>query len=112
MNGIPIRHGGESQSGSSFGRQILEAVDREIGPAIEHRSLYFASEDADAAHRCQRSVPVAVTFRRNVNDLDVAVAGRVTDQIGDVVRLPQGELAGSRGNPDHSAGGIAHGQSV
>lgn len=90
MHWIPIRHRSESQTGSGFSRQILEAMDREIGPTIEHRGLNFAGEDADAAHGCERSVSVAVTFRRNVNDLDVAVAGRVADQIGDVMCLPQG----------------------
>jgi len=112
MDGSPLWHSSECQAGGGFSRQVFEAVNGEVGPAIEHGGLHFASEHADATHRSERSIAITIAFRRNVYHFDFAAAVRISNQVSDIMGLPQGKLAGSRGNPDHSAGGITHVWSV
>src|SRR5262249_7862533 len=97
------RDGGENQSGYWNGRQIFQAVNRKIGPAVAQRVLDRLGEQAVAADLRQRLVLNLVTVRLNNDEFHSATGGGRPKQVGDVIRLPQRQWA-SAGTDSEGAG--------
>ena len=89
------RHGRQHEPGSRLGRKVLQAVDRQVSVAIEHRLLNFAGEHSQAAESAQPAGLVAVSGRGDVHDLDGQVRGDSAQETGYMIRLPERQTAGA-----------------
>ena len=89
----------QCQPVDGVGGEVLEAVDGDVGAAVEDGALDFAGEDADAAHFGQGAGAVLVAGGGDVDELDV-VSGVLFQQRGDVLGLPEREAAGAGGDAD------------
>ena len=87
------RDGGEFEPRLGDGRQVLETVHGDVGPAVEQGVLDRLGEHAEPAHRRQGGRLVAVAVRLDEHQLDRPRVGDRPQPVGDVVRLPQGEAA-------------------
>src|SRR5262245_1774982 len=96
----PGRDGGEGEFGYGNGRQVLQAVHRDIDAVVDQGVLDGLGEDAEPAQRLQGAVLLAVPVGFDDHDLD---RPRVEDRpqaVGDMVRLPQSELTAAGAEPE------------
>ena len=92
----PLRHRGEREAVEGDRGQVLGRVDRGVGPAVEHRRLHLLGEHTLAAELGDGHVeaPVALGLDHDQLDLERGVGG--AQQVGDVRRLPAGQLGAAR----------------
>ena len=89
-----------------LGRQVLEAVDGDVGPAVEEGLLDGLGEDAEPAHRGEGGGLVAVAVRLDQDEFDRPRGGDRAEPVGDVVRLPQGQRAAAGAEPQDERGAM------
>ncbi len=70
----------------------------DVGAAFLHRHLQFLHEQALAADFGERAVLDAVALRAHRHELDRQLRMRCAQQGGDVLGLPERELAAAGGN--------------
>ena len=97
------RGGCQSQLRGSFCGKILQAVYRKIGSAIQDGQLDFACEDTKATECSQSFGLITITGCRNVKQFDRDIGCDAANQIGNIVRLPQRQLAGASCNSEDGA---------
>src|SRR5262249_6410480 len=90
---LALRHRGEHQARRKGAGDVLEAVHREICPAIEQRRLDLLHEESLAADARQRAVQNAVAFGGQLDQRHLESGPRGREQARHVVRLPEREWA-------------------
>ena len=89
----PRRHGRQQQPWDAFGGQVLEAVDGQIGPALQHGPLDLLGEDALRADLADRSeLLIAAGGQEDQLDLDAQLLQPGCNPVGLPTR--QGAAAG------------------
>jgi hypothetical protein len=95
----PRRNARERQAVNFLGRKILQAVDGQIGPTLEHRALHLARENSHPAELLKRLRSDAVARRRHGNQLDRATGCEGSEKLRHMMCLPERQAAGARRNP-------------
>ena len=86
-----LRNGRQHQAFGQFGRQIFQAVDRQIGAAVEQRFLDLLGEQALVADLGQRHVGDLVAG--GLDDLDAALVAQRGECALDPAGLPRARVA-------------------
>ncbi len=89
------------------GREILEAVDRDIHFARKQGAIDFLREKRAATDSPQRHVRPNISLGANVHQLDRRSSGLRADQSGHMFCLPQSQGGGA--GPDSQSACGAHG---
>src|SRR5690606_11102997 len=93
-------HDGNVQGFRQLDRHILHRMEREIRAAVEQRLLELLDEETLAADLRERTVEEHVAGGLDRNERDVERGLAAPEQIADVARLPQRELAAARRDAD------------
>ena len=93
---FPRRHGGEHEARGQLRGEVLEAVHRDIGAAVEQRLFDLLREDALAADESERRVGDAVAG--GLHDFDARGPARFGQPGFHPSGLPEGELRSAGGN--------------
>ncbi len=75
-------------------------MDRQVGPAVEHRGLDFLDENPLAAHLPYRDVLAAVAGGLDDDQLDGQAGMGALEPFRDPPGLPQGQGAAAGGDSD------------
>src|SRR5947209_5722457 len=99
--------GADVQAGGKLGRQIFQAVNREVDAALVDGFFEFFGEQALAllAELGQRDVEHAVAFGRDDFDLDLQAGMQALELALHPVSLPQRQLAAARSDDEGLAQG-------
>ena len=96
-----LGNGGQHEAFGQFGRQILQAVHREIGAPVEQRFFDLLGEEALGADLGQRHVGDLVAG--GLDDFDAALVAGGGELRGDPAGLPQCELRTARCDDEHES---------
>ena len=94
------RHGGERKLRHDDRRQILEAVNGDLDPALEERVLDRLREDPFAAEAGERHGLHLVAGRLDQGELDAEAGMRRAQPIGDVMGLPERQRTAARADAE------------
>ena len=94
----PRQHGGDAEARRQLARHVLHRVHGDVGAAFLHRDLEFLDEQALAADLGERAVLHAVALRAHRHQLDGQLRVGGAQQRGDVLGLPERELAAAGGD--------------
>ena len=101
---LALQADGDGEAGGHLGREVLGAVDREVGFASEQCLLEFGGEESLAALLLERPARLAVAGRGQDADLRGTAEG-LLQAGGGVVRLLEGQRAAA-GDDDDGAGHV------
>lgn len=105
----PLGDGGQGEMRMRIGREILQAVNGQIGKIGEDGVLNFPGEDSHAAETAERAGEVAVADGGDVEEFHITFRGGGAQEAGDVFGLPEREAAGTGRDFEKSAvGGRGH----
>ena len=94
------QHRRDAEARRQLARHVLHRVHGDVGAAFLHRDLEFLDEQALAADLRERAVLHAVALRAHRHELDGQVGMRGPQQRGDVLGLPERELAAAGGDAE------------
>ena len=87
-------------------------MDRQVGTTIFERRFQLLDEQALAADRRQAAIQDSIALGRHRHELHGKAGVRATQQLGNVLGLPERELTLAGRDPKRRLWGRAHGETV
>ena len=104
LSGSASRDPRKRKPRNRFSGQVFQTVDRQVSATVQHRMLHFARKNPHTAEGSQVCGLVLIALRSRDDNLDRSRSLHRPQDVGDVLGLPHGECAASRGDADRRRG--------